>query len=421
MNPEAGFPTPDGQPRSYWATPWELRRRPWALDFAANDAGAVSFPLEFKINPYRDNGDALEWRTEDWDPALRYWDYPFDPGLTEWLKTVDATAPAIRAAREFAGCHHAWHPWCINFHCQNWIRESDLTWWPYELQTISGQQAKKPVRDTSKNDEAWTFIKTELERMRFQMEDERLIYLDEADAQADGIHDYLIHFIGADGSDHPWTIELIRTGLSIGNLVYLAYKSYFNRVRPSFLMPGLAPPFGPPEHPAFPSGHSFLGHFIALLLLEIPGIHQRLGVFDSLDGAPGRRPEWEDVLVSATLSLPPPPKEDEQPKKECSEKKKEQPVKGVAPPKGTRRTPRNGNSPLLRIAERLAVNRERIGVHYRSDTTGGRHLAAGVWDALMPVDVQGGNPNRKPIPCPTLLTTLDRAKAEWPTLWQAVP
>ena len=37
--------------------------------------------------------------------------------------------------------------------------------------------------------------------------------------------------------------------------------------------------FGPPAHPAFPSGHSFLGHLIALLLLEIPALHQRYGIF----------------------------------------------------------------------------------------------------------------------------------------------
>ena len=35
------------------------------------------------------------------------------------------------------------------------------------------------------------------------------------------------------------------------------------RVRPSVLMPGLTVPFGPPGHPAFPSGHSFVAHLLA--------------------------------------------------------------------------------------------------------------------------------------------------------------
>ena len=48
-------------------------------------------------------------------------------------------------------------------------------------------------------------------------------------------------------------------------------------MRPSIICPGLTAPFGPPHHPAFPSGHSFLGHFIALLLLEIPQIAVRFG------------------------------------------------------------------------------------------------------------------------------------------------
>ena len=42
-------------------------------------------------------------------------------------------------------------------------------------------------------------------------------------------------------------------------------------MRPSTLSPGLVPPFGPPRHLAFPSGHRSWA-FIALLLLAIPGI-----------------------------------------------------------------------------------------------------------------------------------------------------
>ena len=120
------------------------------------------------------------------------------------------------------------------------------------------------------------------------MQDDRDRYLAEIDVQADGLADYVIAFIGASQARRPWTIELVSCGLAIGNLAYMYYKSHFKRVRPSTLCPGLVPAFGPPEHPAFPSGHSFLGHLIALLLLEIPALRQRYGIFASDGRQAGR-------------------------------------------------------------------------------------------------------------------------------------
>ena len=57
-------------------------------------------------------------------------------------------------------------------------------------------------------------------------------------------------------------------------------------------------------------------------------------------------------------------------------------------------------------------NRERIGVHYPSDSSVGRHLAFGVWDALM--KPTSGNPNYPgKIDSPMFHQVLQRAKAEW--------
>ena len=99
------------------------------------------------------------------------------------------------------------------------------------------------------------------------MEDDRDRYMAEINTQADGLASYFIALLWLDSERYPWTMELIRCGLAIGNVVYMNYKEMFRRVRPSTIAPGLVPPFGPPHHPSFPSGHSFLGHFIALLLL----------------------------------------------------------------------------------------------------------------------------------------------------------
>ena len=325
------------------------------------------------INPYLDPNNPLKWTTDDWDPALRFWSLPYDEHLGEWLLSVDPTTPATLAAREFGTRPELWHPTRVDFMQWKWMEEADVAWWPGNPLDIS--QAINPGDVAG----AWGVIEAELEQLKIYMEDDRARYLDESDVQADGLAAYIIHFLGASSQRYPWTLELINCGLAIGNIAYMTYKDHFKRVRPSVLRPGLIPPFGPPAHPAFPSGHSFLAHFIALLLLEIPGLHQRLGVLpagqDLSDAGLLRRPEWDDLDAQDLIA-----------------------------------------SPLLSISQRIAVNRERIGVHYPSDSFASRHLAAGLWDAMMPGGRGNGNFDGAPIRCPTLETVLTRAKAEWPEL-----
>ncbi len=374
--------------RSYYATPIELALLPWSLNFTPDNSGETPFPLEFIINPYQPNSDPLEWTTADWDPDLRFWTLPFDPQLGEWLRAADRSEPGTLAALEIAGQFGKWLPISpgrippgIDPIKLRWLEANDLKWQPGDT--------------AAENLAAFLFVKGELEKLKIYMEDDRWNYLVESDVQADGLPDYLIHFLGINSFDHPNTLDLINVGLAIGNVIYMAYKAYYKRVRPSILRPGLTVPFGPPAHPAFPSGHSFLAHFISLLLLEIPGIYYRYGVLKdkvSIDGAdivPSpedghllRKPRWSDL-------------------------------RGTAPIK----------SPLLAIAHRIAVNRERIGVHYPTDSTASRHLAAGIWDALFDrandTDVDG-NPIAG-IDCPTLMTVLDASKVEWPTPWDSDP
>jgi len=170
------------------------------------------------------------------------------------------------------------------------------------------------------------------------------------------------------------------------------YKALFRRVRPSTLCPGLVPPFGPPRHPSFPSGHSFLGHFIALLLLEIPEVEAIYAELAS--GATARaKPQLSDVM-SKTYAF---------------------------------------NGPLLWLGDRLGKNRERAGVHYRSDSSASRWIAGAIWKLMTRVatalEIQNdaelpdasppglGPGNRvKPgdlIECPTFRLVLNQAAAEW--------
>ena len=48
----------------------------------------MQYPFSEIVNPYNTD-DFLEWTTDDWDPALRFWTFPYDPQLNEWLKSVD--------------------------------------------------------------------------------------------------------------------------------------------------------------------------------------------------------------------------------------------------------------------------------------------------------------------------------------------
>jgi len=164
--------------------------------------------------------------------------------------------------------------------------------------------------------------------------------------------------------------------MAISNVAYMRWKSVFNRVRPSVLCPGLLPPFGPPAHPAFPSGHATLGHLAALLLLEIKPLYQRHGIF------------------TVPANTPPPP----QLGKAVSYAAAANPLTGTTPIE----------SPLLWLADRVAKNRERLGVHYPSDSSAGRHLAAGIVKAMLhPL------PGEISIDCPSLRSVLRLATSEW--------
>jgi hypothetical protein len=119
------------------------------------------------------------------------------------------------------------------------------------------------------------------------------------------------------------------------------YKQQFRRVRASTICPGLVPPFGPPRHPSFPSGHSFLGHFIALLLLEIKEVADVFGE-PSVPGPPPAGPLVKPPLANVMS------------------------------------TSYRFTGPLLWLGDRLGRNRERAGLHYRSDSEASRWLAGAI-------------------------------------------
>jgi hypothetical protein len=341
--------------RFEYATPAGLAPLPWVLDFANGD-GWPPFPFELRLNP-KAFDPPLEWQRSDWDPALRFWSLEFDPKLTEWLQDLNLAAPAVVAAREFAdGCVH----WLASDKQQSELHgrfkaDSDLFGW-----RAGGVSS-------------WNNIKLELDELVDLMRDDRMRYLDEIGVQSGQATPYFVHLMGFDPATKPWTMELMNCATSIGNLVKMQYKSYYRRVRPSTLCPGLTPPWGPAQHPAFPSGHSTVAHLAALFLLSVPGIADRFGIF-APDAHAGRAPHIKDFE-----------------------------------PKTAKKYGEDQRSPLLWLAWRIAKGRERLGVHYSSDSAAGRRLAALVWDACM---AKGSN---SLIDVPALRAVLAKAAAEWPS------
>jgi hypothetical protein len=424
-----------------------LRFRPWALDFTPDDAGNPAYPFDEIINPYNTD-NFLEWTTDDWDPALRFWTLPYDPQLNEWLKSVDNSRTYIMAGREFGGKPELWQFERRELLAKGWLEPRDLAWQPDpELKAAAGADW------IAAKNSAWSTIQAEITELQQLMQDDRDRYLAEIELQADNGPDYIMAFLGAHIARFPWTIELIDCALAIGNIAYSHYKAHFKRVRPSVLCPGLAPPFGPPGHPSFTSGHSFLGHLMALFLLEVPGIQQRYGFFPTaITGAPGGAvPQVGAIQVNVSQANPAvvtwpghglkagDPICFDLPQGLASAINPGQvyyvlpasftansflfstssggaAVNTVADALQTYFIPQNPlpgsgafNSPLLWLSQRIAKNRERLGVHYPSDSNGSRHLAAAVWYSLF----RETDPTKQII-CPTLDGVKRHAEAEWP-------
>jgi hypothetical protein len=190
------------------------------------------------------------------------------------------------------------------------------------------------------------FIRHELEELRNLMENDRQRYLAEIVAQADSAIVYFLAMLGITQSSRPNTFRLIHAALRIGEWVGMYVKNQYLRVRPSVLAPGLQPLFGPPGHPSFPNNHCLQSFLVAHCLEAV--------------------------------------------------------------------TPQDGGHSIYRpqlnwLAKRVAVNRERAGLHYPSDTEGGRFLADHLfadflakWPAL-----STGGPSR-------FTQLLTAAQGEWP-------
>jgi hypothetical protein len=173
----------------------------------------------------------------------------------------------------------------------------------------------------------------------------------EALAQRENPWSYYRGLFMSDAWSAPYTRDLLEIALRIGQFVVMHYKRAFNRARPSQYTPVLLPPVDVPGHASFPSGHATEAYLISACLAQVMPLHPH-----------------EDPPV-----LPP------------------------------------DTSPLQKLAERIARNREVLGLHYPSDSAAGKALAERSFGILMQCKTIKGDAGANP-PQEGLL---EKARKEW--------
>jgi len=197
-------------------------------------------------------------------------------------------------------------------------------------------------------------IQAELNELRRLIE-YRPEVLSEALAQATDIVGYWAGLLTFSRSSHPWTFRLARIAIVVGEFVAMHWKYRYRRARPSQLDPALLPPIPIPGHASYPSGHATQAYLLSGLL---SGLIPR--------AVPIR------VMPSVVTDLLP----------------------AAMNPGG------GGVASLLdRMAERVARNREVLGLHYPTDSTAGKQLAENCLDILQH--------------CPLAVAAINEAHYEW--------
>jgi len=154
----------------------------------------------------------------------------------------------------------------------------------------------------------------------------------EALAQRNNIPGYFRELLSFSPGSHPKTSRIVTIAMQIAQFQALWHKAYWNRPRPSQLYPVLLPPIDVPPHAAYPSGHATEAHLLALVLEEI-------------------LPDEVKTLTAAGTARPNP-----------------------------------ALPPTQAMAQRIARNREVLGLHYPSDSQAGKALAEFTFPLLMACD-----------------------------------
>ena len=150
----------------------------------------------------------------------------------------------------------------------------------------------------------------------------------EATTQASTIDEYFAGILNFNRYTHPVTTRLVAVCLNAATSSVMQFKFHFQRPRPNQVCPALLPPIDPPQHAAYPSGHATQSKLLACLMSAIVG--PRSTTAHTAFGTGGSQ----------------------------------------------------SRNPYHDMAERIARNREVLGLHYRSDSMAGQRLAEEIFTRM---------------------------------------
>jgi membrane-associated phospholipid phosphatase len=160
--------------------------------------------------------------------------------------------------------------------------------------------------------------------------------MSEALAQSTDMVGYWAGLLMFSRFSHPWTFRLARIAIVVGEFMAMHLKRQQGRPRPSQLSPALMPPIPVPGHASYPSGHATQAYLLSGLMARVM-----------------------PAFVNAPLGL------------------------AIPPAPATNPLVNPAATVLDRLAERVARNREVMGLHYRSDSTAGQGVAALILPKLL--------------------------------------
>jgi hypothetical protein len=137
----------------------------------------------------------------------------------------------------------------------------------------------------------------------------------------------------------PYTLELMTLVTGLSSYLVMRIKAHFNQPRPSFRSPRIQPIISVPTHSTFPSGHAMESMIVSLVLIDLLKTKASKKLTDSAKN----HQDWVEQVQAM----------------------------------------------ILKIADRIAQNREVAGLHFSVDTQGGQDCAHALFSALKTVKSPG--------------------------------
>jgi hypothetical protein len=275
----------------------------------------------------------------DWDPELRAWAYveefmSFAPGIITDIATSFKTQPGVPPLPTVT--FPPFPPFPPYDAAPYDTDPYDLTGFtpfpvpPAQIPALSPSTAVA-LNPTELANQVVGLLNVSIDRG-----DRALEIVDQANGP--GALNYWLGMLRIDPSQDKHTYLLMLVARKIGEFVAMGLKDIYRMRRPSQVFPNIMPLIDPPDTPSFPSSHSLQARLISMLL---------------------------------SAALPPPAAS----------------TTGSNPAIYTRKA-------LSDLADRVALNREIAGVHYRMDSDAGKYAAGFCASRILNAAIPGG-PARK--------------------------